>query len=123
MTVSPTHLRAVTRLGFALSDDVRARILLRLRGGKAYPSDLAEELGVSRQAMSNQLACLRGCGLVTADREGRRVAYELSSEHLAGALEELLIATRAMDPSCCDAGAECHTGAETCACCVGGLHD
>ncbi|MDO5723918.1 MAG: metalloregulator ArsR/SmtB family transcription factor [Flaviflexus sp.] len=118
MTVSPSHLQAVSRLGYALSDDVRAKILLRLRDGESYPSDLAAELGVTRQVMSNQLACLRGCGLVEAHRQGRRVGYRLSSPHLKGALEELLIATRAMDPSCCDAGAECRTGGEMCSCCI-----
>ena len=58
-----THTAALTLLGRALSDDVRARILLALREAPAYPSDLADALGVSRQVMSNQLACLRGCGL------------------------------------------------------------
>jgi DNA-binding transcriptional ArsR family regulator len=40
----------------------------------AYPAELAEVLDVSRAKTSNHLACLRGCGLVTATREGRIVA-------------------------------------------------
>ena len=44
----------------------RAEILLMLRDGPGYPSDLAEKIGVSRQILSNHLACLRGCGLVIA---------------------------------------------------------
>ena len=35
------------------------------------------------------LACLRGCGLVKATREGRQVRYELADPRLAGALREL----------------------------------
>lgn len=119
-TVSLSHVDAVTRLGFALSDDVRTRILLALRGKEAYPSELAAELGVSRQVMSNQLSCLRGCGFVRARREGRRVAYSLVSPHLAAALDELLAATLAIDPSCCGPDASCRVGAgTTCACCGG----
>lgn len=53
-------------------------MLLTLRDGPAYPADLADLLGVSRQVMSNHLACLRGCGLVVAVPEGRRTRYELT---------------------------------------------
>lgn len=60
---SVTHTAALARLGHALADPTRTRVLLALREAPAYPSDLAEALGVSRQVMSNQLACLRGCGL------------------------------------------------------------
>ncbi|HBS09888.1 MAG TPA: ArsR family transcriptional regulator [Microbacterium sp.] len=76
-------------------------VLLALRNGPAYPSDLAVTLGVSRQVMSNQLACLRGCGLVEAVSEGRRASYRLTEEHLTSALGELLHVTLAVEPDCC----------------------
>jgi ArsR family transcriptional regulator, cadmium/lead-responsive transcriptional repressor len=57
---------ALARFGYALSDATRASILLSLRDRGRYPSDLADEIGVSRQIVSNHLACLRGCGLVLA---------------------------------------------------------
>ena len=38
----------------------------------------ADVLGVSRAKVSNHLACLRGCGLVRATREGRQVRFELA---------------------------------------------
>ena len=60
------HTSALSRLGHALSDGTRTGVLLALRDAPARPSDLARSLGVSKQVMSNQLACLRGCGLVTA---------------------------------------------------------
>ena len=84
-----THSDALARFGYALSDATRTEILLMLRDGPGYPSDLAEKIGVSRQILSNHLACLRGCGLVTATREGRQVRYELADDRLAGALREL----------------------------------
>lgn len=100
-TATLTHTAALARLGHALSDPTRAGILLALRGASAYPSELAERLGVSRQVMSNQLACLRGCGLVAATPEGRRSAYRLADDHLAPALDELLRVVLVVEPDCC----------------------
>ena len=97
-----THTAALARLGHALSDPTRVGILLALRDGPAYPSDLAGALGVSRQVMSNQLACLRGCGLVDATPDGRRSEYRLADRHLAPALTELLQITLVVEPDCCD---------------------
>nr|WP_029514214.1 metalloregulator ArsR/SmtB family transcription factor [Nesterenkonia sp. F] len=102
-----THSAALARFGHALSDPTRARILLALRRGPACPSDLAETLGVSRQVMSNQLSCLRGCGVVAAAPEGRRTWYRLADARLTAALSDLLDLTLAVDPECCCAGGEC----------------
>ncbi|KQZ83146.1 ArsR family transcriptional regulator [Microbacterium sp. Root166] len=96
-----THTAALARLGYALSDSTRTGVLLALRNGPAYPSDLADALGVSRQVMSNQLACLRGCGLVEAVPEGRRSSYRLADDRLAPALNELLEVVLSVDPACC----------------------
>ena len=101
-----THTAALSRLGHALSDPTRASILLALREAPAFPSDLADALGVSRQVMSNQLACLRGCGLVEATPDGRRSWYRLADAHLAPALDELLRVVLFVEPGCC-AGEEC----------------
>ena len=69
--------------------------------GPAYPADLADALGVSRQAMSNHLACLRGCGLVVAVPQGRRTRYELADARLGHALRDLLGVVLAVDPTHC----------------------
>ena len=98
---SATHTAALTRLGHALSDSTRAGVLLALRESPGYPSDLAEALGVSRQVMSNQLACLRGCGLVEAIADGRRTRYQLTDGHLAPALDELMRVVLFVEPDCC----------------------
>ncbi|WP_418001866.1 ArsR/SmtB family transcription factor [Mycobacterium sp. PDNC021] len=92
---------ALTRFGYALSDSTRTQILLHLRGKGAYPSELADIIGISRQALSNHLACLRGCGLVVAVPEGRRTRYELADSRIAHALEDLLGLVIAVDPACC----------------------
>ncbi|MEZ3162230.1 metalloregulator ArsR/SmtB family transcription factor [Microbacterium sp. BWT-B31] len=106
LTATLSHTAALARLGHALSDPTRTAVLLALRRGPAYPSDLADQLGVSRQVMSNQLACLRGCGLVSVTAEGRRSSYRLADAHLAPALGELLQVVLAVDPECCT-GSEC----------------
>jgi ArsR family transcriptional regulator, cadmium/lead-responsive transcriptional repressor len=81
---------ALGRVGTALADPTRRRILLLLLEGTAHPAELADALGSGRTNISNHLACLRGCGLVRAHREGRQVRYELSSPRLAHALSDLV---------------------------------
>lgn len=98
-----THRDALARFGWALSDPTRAEILLMLREGAGYPSELADKIGVSRQILSNHLACLRGCGLVVAQPEGRRSRYELADARIAHALDDLVGLVLAVDPACCSA--------------------
>lgn len=89
MLSAKVNLSALARVGTALSDETRRRILVTLVDGSAYPADLADDLGLSRPNVSNHLACLRGCGLVVAVPEGRRVRYELSDPKLHHALSDL----------------------------------
>lgn len=83
-------LDVLSRVGRALADPSRARIMLSLLDGPAYPAALAVRWGQSPSNVSNHLACLRGCGLVTATRDGRRVRYELADPALAHALGDLV---------------------------------
>jgi DNA-binding transcriptional ArsR family regulator len=85
-----------------MADGVRRRILVRLLDGPAYPADLASELGESRANVSNHLACLRGCGLVRATREGRQVRYDLADGRLAAALRLLSEVDLVVDPTHAD---------------------
>ncbi|GAA2688233.1 ArsR/SmtB family transcription factor [Actinoplanes palleronii] len=104
-----THGEVLARFGHALSDPTRARLLLALRDAPGYPTDLAELLGVTRQNLSNHLACLRGCGLVVAAPEGRRTRYELADSRIRHALDDLLGLVLAVDPAACpdSAGKDC----------------
>ncbi|NJC22608.1 DNA-binding transcriptional ArsR family regulator [Arthrobacter pigmenti] len=100
------HSSVLARFGYAVSDPTRASILLALRDAPAYPSDLAELLGVSRQSLSNHLSCLRGCGLVVSVPEGRRARYELADPKLGHALTDLLGVVAVAAPECCSASGE-----------------
>jgi ArsR family transcriptional regulator, cadmium/lead-responsive transcriptional repressor len=106
-----TQGEVLARFGHALSDPTRAQVLLALREAPSYPSELAEALGVSRQSLSNHLACLRGCGLVVGVPDGRRTCYELADRHLAHALGDLLDVVLAIDPEAC---AEAAGGEDCC---------
>lgn len=83
-------LDALGRIGTALADETRRRLLVRLLEGPCYPAELAEQLGLTKANVSNHFACLRGCGLVSTTPEGRRVRYELADPRFAAALAQLV---------------------------------
>ncbi len=90
MAVSASiDLGALGRVGTALADSTRRRVLVQLIDGPGYPAEMAEEFGTTRANLSNHLTCLRECGLVTATAVGRRVRYELADPGLADGLRLL----------------------------------
>ncbi|MBF4629279.1 Cd(II)/Pb(II)-sensing metalloregulatory transcriptional regulator CmtR [Curtobacterium flaccumfaciens] len=97
MLTSASRLDAMGRLGRAMADETRARILLSLLQRPGYPAALAEELTLTRTNVSNHLACLRGCGIVVATPEGRRTRYEIADQHIARALDALVDVVLAVD--------------------------
>ena len=82
-------LGTLGRVGVALADPTRRRVLVQLIDGPGYPAEMATEFGTTRANLSNHLTCLRECGLVTATAEGRRVRYELADPSLAAGLRLL----------------------------------
>ncbi|MBE4741711.1 MULTISPECIES: ArsR/SmtB family transcription factor [Streptomyces] len=100
-----SEVDVLARFGRALADPIRCRLLLALRESPAHPSDLAEQLGISRTRLSNHLACLRDCGLVVAVPVGRRTRYELADPRLGHALDDLRSAVVAVetDRTCAEA--------------------
>ncbi|WP_309103988.1 metalloregulator ArsR/SmtB family transcription factor [Microbacterium sp.] len=104
-----SRLDVMNRLGRAMADPSRSRILLALLDSPGYPAELAHDLDLTRTNVSNHLACLRGCGLVTAMPEGRRTRYEIADPHLARGLHKLLEAVVAVDDGapCVDEACEC----------------
>ena len=105
MLTCETRGAALARLGRALADPTRCRILVALLDGPGYPAQLAEQLELTRSDVSNHLSCLRGCGLVVATYEGRQVRYDLADPHLARALRELVDVVLAVDTDCVDSPA------------------
>ncbi|MEV6407245.1 MULTISPECIES: ArsR/SmtB family transcription factor [Streptomyces] len=105
MLTVASDIEVLARFGRALADPIRCRLLLALREAPAYPSDLADTLGISRTRLSNHLACLRDCGLVVTVPDGRRTRYELADERLGHALDDLRTTVLAVetDRTCADA--------------------
>ncbi|MFF1879407.1 ArsR/SmtB family transcription factor [Leifsonia sp. NPDC058230] len=116
LTIVP-RVDVMNRLGRAMADPTRSRILLSLLTHPGHPGALATELGLTRSNVSNHLACLRGCGIVVAVPEGRSTRYEIADPHLTRALSSLVDVVLAVDdgepctdetcdlPLCCGAGA------------------
>lgn len=100
-----------------MADPSRSRILMTLLAGPSYPAVLSRELELTRSNVSNHLTCLRDCGIVVAEPEGRQTRYEITDPHLTAALNALLDVTLAVDenapcidpgcliPGCCEPGA------------------
>ena len=77
---SKTELQAKLFRGF--SDPSRLGILDALRNGPLTVSEIVEATGLSQPNVSNHLGCLRDCGLVVAEQEGRYVTYHLSDDRV-----------------------------------------
>ena len=92
-----SRLDVMNRLGRAMADPTRSRILMSLLEGPSYPAVLSRELELTRSNVSNHLTCLRDCGIVVTEPEGRQTRYEISDPHLARALTALVDVTLAVD--------------------------
>lgn len=87
----PTAIKAKLFRGF--SDMSRLMLLETLRDGPLTVTALVEQTGLTQSNVSNHLACLRDCGLVTASAQGRYALYQLSDPRVAkllGLADELL---------------------------------
>ena len=65
-----------------LGNPTRLRILELLRERERSVGELVEQLATSQPYVSNQLACLRWCGLVTTRREHRTIYYRLADQRV-----------------------------------------
>lgn len=85
------ELKAKLFRGF--SDSSRLSILKALDAGPLTVTEIVKATDLSQPNVSNHLACLRACGLVTREQRGRYVRYQLSDERVAKLLslaDELL---------------------------------
>ena len=95
LSLSPSDLdesfaRQVSDTMQALSTPSRVRILGRLHAGQCSVGELAAHVQMEASAVSQQLRVLRHLGMVSAERQGRNVVYELHDEHVAQLLEEAI---------------------------------
>jgi DNA-binding transcriptional ArsR family regulator len=86
-------IELTAKLFRGFGDPSRLAILEALRSGPLTVSEIVQATGLSQSNASNHLACLRDCGLVTAEQNWRHVTYFLSDDRvgdLLGLAESLL---------------------------------
>ena len=103
-------LRRGAALFHGLADRNRLAIVRRLAGGELRVVDLTRSLGLAQGTVSGHLACLRDCGIVAAEPEGRKPRYEIADPHLTQALTALVDVTLAVDENapCIDPACSVH---------------
>jgi DNA-binding transcriptional ArsR family regulator len=84
----PLHALSGDPFG-ALGDPNRRAIVELLRAGDRSVGELAEELPISRPAVSRHLRLLKEAGLVADRAEGTRRLYRLDDEGIAAVREYL----------------------------------
>jgi DNA-binding transcriptional ArsR family regulator len=88
--LDPDLARQVAETMQALATPSRLRILARLYAGPASVGEIGEAVGMDGSAVSHQLRILRHLGLVTGERDGRRVNYSLHDEHVGQLIEQAM---------------------------------
>lgn len=78
----------LVRLYKVLANDTRLRLLHALeRAGELSVSELAAEVGMKSQAVSNQLQRLADLRIVASRREGSRLFYRISDPCVTGLID------------------------------------
>lgn len=86
-----------------LSSPIRLAVLHRLNDGERCVTELVRDLQIAQPRLSNHLACLRTCGLVTIRRDGTFVYYALADVRVMDVLR--------LADSLAEASAEAHASA------------
>ncbi len=87
LTADTKAIDLQAKLFRGFGDPSRLSILVALRQGPLTVSEILEKTGLSQSNTSNHLACLRDCGLVTGQQDGRHVTYHLSDDRVGQLLE------------------------------------
>lgn len=81
----------------------RLRVLTALRDGPLTAGEVVARTGLSQPNASMHLKCLGECGLVTWERDGRFMHYEIADKRVARLLdqgEELLLHIGSLIAAC-----------------------
>lgn len=83
---SDTKSDTLARFFRGIGDATRLRILFLLLAEERTVSELVSLLGSPQGRVSTHLACLRWCGFVAAEKEGRTVRYRIADERVRNLL-------------------------------------
>ncbi len=81
-------VRLRAKLFRGLGDVSRLRVLEALRDGPLSAGELVRRTGLSQPNTSMHLACLGECGLVTWERQGKFVYYEIADKRAVKLLDQ-----------------------------------
>ena len=82
----------------AIADPSRRRVLdLLVQRGEATASSLADEVPVTRQAVSKHLVVLEEAGLVCRRKQGREVLFRVDADRLDQAMKAMADVARHWD--------------------------
>jgi DNA-binding transcriptional ArsR family regulator len=81
--------RSVACLAKGLSDENRLRILVCLCGRKKSVSKVVEEVGLSQPLVSHHLKELKRCLLVTIERNGPFIYYQVADPRVLDIVESM----------------------------------
>jgi len=82
MTESTAGLTVKAKFFRGFGDPSRLSIIEALRDGPHTVGEIVTATGLSQSNVSNHLGCLRDCGLVVAERNGRYVSYHISDDRV-----------------------------------------
>jgi DNA-binding transcriptional ArsR family regulator len=85
----------------ALADETRQDILQMLLEGEKNVGDLVEAFATSQPTISHHLNILKGLGLVSSRKEGKRVYYSINRENVVECCG-MLVAKFEGEPSCAE---------------------
>lgn len=89
LDLSGEQLPSVAFLSKSLSDENRLRILICVSDGRKSVSAIGEELGLSQPLVSHHLKELKRCLLLTVERTGPFIYYELSDRRILDVIRTL----------------------------------
>ena len=93
-TWARSSLALTAKLFRGLGDPSRLRVLAALRDGPLSAGEVVTRTGLSQPNASMHLKCLGECGLVTWERDGRFMHYQIADKRVVKLLdqsEELLL--------------------------------
>ena len=82
-----TRIDAAARFFRVLGDPTRLKILELLTVEERTVGELVTMIGQPQPRISTHLACLRHCGFVSTERQGKEVVYRLAFTGLGGVLD------------------------------------
>ena len=85
--LSSSQIDRISTLFKVLGDSTRAKIVLALDNREVCVCTLANALGMTKSAVSHQLAILKANNIVKSRRDGKQVYYSFDDEHITDIIE------------------------------------